>query len=90
MRAETSWMTPRPIAAARPLSFTSVSMVPWLWVSSPSRRMATVASAVPCPRVSLAFARMTARCLASSVSTISTSPRYCIVMGPTLTLIPTL
>jgi len=73
--AETSWMIPRPIDAALPLSATSDVMSPCVPSPFCVRRISTVASAVPWPRASRARARITARWLASSRSTISTSPR---------------
>ena len=43
-----------------------------------------VAAAVPCPRLSRACARMTARWAASSASSIRTVPLYAVVIGPIL------
>ena len=56
----------------------------------PDSVMPTFAFAVPWPRASRAFAVIRAWCADGSLSTISTSPRYCIDTGPTFTLMPTL
>ena len=89
IRDETSWMIPRPMAAAGPLSDTSAVMSPCVRVPSSVRRRSTVASARPCPRVSRARALKTAWWVDSSLSTISISPRYCWTIGPMRILIAT-
>jgi hypothetical protein len=71
---ETSCMTPRPNCAAGPVMRMSVSTRTRVPSAVSSMEEVIVAAAVPCPRASRAWARSTARCAASSASSIRTVP----------------
>ena len=72
--ALTSCITPRPNWAAGPVTRMSVSTCTRVPPSTSSIVDVIVAAAVPCPRLSRACARMTARRAASSASSILTVP----------------
>ena len=72
--AETSCITPRPNWAAGPVTRRSVSTCTRVPSATSSIVDVIVAAAVPCPRLSRACARMTARRAATSASSIFTVP----------------
>ena len=84
--SDTSCMTPRPNWAGLPVTARSVTTSIRVPVPDGASWSVTVAPAVPLPRLSLPFASMTARCVASSRLRNCPAPAYTRAIGPELDL----